>query len=354
MEQLMLDLLALDQNYDSDGSNLVEHLDTVGRFLYGKEQKFLTRASAEEMVFARKTKFNKIEFTVQVTAATIQQVIDGKLVRRFAFPGAREELVDEIIKKIASEPGRAQIYKDVEGDNRHSLPHVGVVFSLSEVADRLKKYGHQHNISEIKEAILILSKANLEITSEDGAYSSSESFYPRVIFGRPSSAGEEHTKTFVCFPYMTAHAAANNLLRRYSLSDSMAFGSHYARLLYKRLCVRWHNAGDGNPYTVKLTTLRDAMKNPYARIADEKRLYDAILNELKEQGHLESFSSVAITGRVFTGKRHQTKTIDYLYSLYPSKEFSKRQRISNFVRNKREQLIGPDVAKSIEGANGTA
>ncbi|MBQ4814047.1 replication initiation protein [Pseudoalteromonas luteoviolacea] len=318
--QLNLDTFGLDPLLDKNYSNTLEIYDLAGKFTYDKHNKYLVSATAEETAFTRLTNYKDMELKVSVTAANIERTSNGKKQRTFVFPGAREEIIEDVLRKLATER-RAEAYKATTGTNAGSK-FVGIAFTLYEVYEELKRVGKSYSYSEIKEALHVLNRSILSIQSIDNSIDLSAPFFPFMVISEKGSNAED-TRSFVCFHPMVTDAILTLNFRRYNYTKALEFKRHYTRLTYKRLCHRWIQAAPGKPYTILLSTLINAMKDPYPNLFQDKALFKKVMEDLVNADVLERFEMSA--------KKEGKKITDWRFDLYASNAFAKQVAANNKV-----------------------
>lgn len=320
-QQLKLDLFGLDPLFDKNYSNTLEIYDLAGKFLYDKNTKYLSSATAEETEFTRITKYKDIELKVSVTAANIERVKGGKKQRTFVFPGAREEIMEDVLRKLATER-RAEAYEATTGSNQ-GAKFVGIEFSLYEVFEELKRVGKSYSYAEIREALHIMNRSILSIQSLDSSIDLSAPFFPIVAIA--DRANKQETRSFVCFHPMVTDAVLALSFRRYNYTKALSFKRHYTRLTYKRLCHRWIQASPGKPYSILLSTLVNAMKTPYPKLFQDKALFKDVMDDLVNEDVLTHFDMFP--------KKIGKKISDWRFDLYATEQFSKQIAANNKVSN---------------------
>jgi hypothetical protein len=321
-QQLNLDLFELDSLLDRNYSNTLEIYDLAGKFLYDKHNKYLSSASAEETEFTRITNYKNSELQISVTAANIERVKNGKKQRVFVFPGAREEITEDVLRKLATEKRRAEAYEATTGNNAGSK-FVGVAFTLYEVYEELKRVGKSYSYTEIKEALQIMNRSILSIQSMDKSIDLSAPFFP--IMAIADKANKKETRSFVCFHPMVTEVILTLNFRRYNYAKALEFKRHYTRLTYKRLCHRWVQAAPDKPYTILLSTLINAMKAPYQNLYQDKALFKNVMDDLVNEDVLERYE--------MTSKKDGKKITDWRFYLYATNTFAKQVAANNKVTN---------------------
>ena len=326
--QLKLDLFGLDPLLDKNYSNTLEIYDLAGKFLYSKQHKYMKRASAEETEFTRTTVYRKMEINVSVAAANIERIKDGKKQRIFVFPGAREEVIEDVLRKFATER-RAEAYEITTGSEA-GTKLVGVGFTLYEVYEELKRVGKTYSYSEIREAIEIMNRSMLTFLSSDGSIDLSAPFFPIKLVAEKGK--KKVTRSFICFHPMVTEAILSLNFRRYNYTKALGLNKHYSRLTYKRLCHRWTQAAPDKPYTILLSTLIKAMKDPYANLYQDKALFVEVFDDLMSE------KANVLERYVSTPKKEGLKIIDWKFELYPTNAFAKQQAANNKVENQNKGI----------------
>ena len=144
------------------------------------------------------------------------------------FPGQREQLIEDVIRRIASERGRLMI----EDEER-----VGLEFSLNEIRTELEKRNHGFPFWEIKEGLQILHGAQIEISYVDTSsgkpeqVSYSGSTFPQL---KLRERGQD-SQSWVQFNDLIATALRSLRFWQFDYEQSMRIKDPIARWLYKRL-----------------------------------------------------------------------------------------------------------------------
>ena len=322
-EQLKLDFFELDPLLDKNFSNTLEIYDIAGKFVYDKHTKFFHKASADEMAFTRSLPYNGIDIKVTITAANIERTTkDGKKERIFVFPGAREETIEDVLRKLSTER-RGEAYQATTGVNEGTT-FIGISFTIYEVYKELKRIGKTYSYSEIKEALDIMNNANLSFESEDGSFDLKAPYFPIVAI---ADKDKKTARSVVCFHPMVTDVVTTLNFRRYNYLQSHSFKNNYTRLIFKRLCHRWIQASESpkKSYKILLSTLIDAMKTPYKNLYQDKALLEKVVKELVEDE--------VITDAEFEPKKEGKKITDWLISFHATDKFAKQMAANNKVAN---------------------
>lgn len=327
--QLNLNLFGLDPMMDQNYSNALEIYDLAGKFVYDKERKYQSRVSADESAFSRKTTYKGQEVNLTITTANIERKVGGKMERTFVFPSAREEIIEDVLRKFATQ-SRAEGFEVSEGSGEGTRL-VGVKFTLYEVYTELKRIGKSYSYSEISEALEIMNNANLKIRNEDGSIDLSAPFFP--ILATAEKGDKKDRLNFACFHPMVTETILTLNYRRYNYAQALGFSSHYTRLVYRRLCLRWVQASPTQPYTILLSTLISAIKEPYANLYQDKQLFTKVFDDLKKDNIL---LKVKETKKV--DPENKKKILDWRFDLYATESFAKQVASNNKVQARTKGL----------------
>ena len=320
--QLGLDLFELDPLLDKNYSNTLEIYDIIGKYQYEKSGKFMKELKASDGEFSRQTVYQGHTINVSVTAANIERKgKNGEAERVFVFPGPREEIIEDALKKMSTEKNRSEAYKQTVGKDNGQLL-VGIGFSIFELQKELKRVGKTYSHNEIKEALEIMNKAGLNVASEDGAIDISAPFFPFVAISE--KANKEVSRSFVCFHPFVTQVVLTKQFRRYNYQKSLTFTKNYSRAMYKRLSHRWIQAAPDKPYAILLSTLLREMKTPNAKLFKDKELFIGVFDDLLGSDVLSHYEAAP--------KKEGRRIIDWLFTLYPTETFSKQQASNNKVQ----------------------
>lgn len=131
---------------DSNQTNCTALYDLAPRYVHRVEKKgndtFLT-------VIKREFTFNGEPYLVTVTPA---RIIDSDGKEHDSLPGEREQLVEDVIRRFTAE--RMQVNQD----------QIETPYTIYAIKKELDRHYHTFSRAEIKEALIILNKSNIEIT----------------------------------------------------------------------------------------------------------------------------------------------------------------------------------------------
>ena len=250
-------------------SNTIELYDFIPKYVWGKVErvngKFLDSLKREFECRGRRYK-------VTITPASIERKQGDE---RYHYPSMREELVEDALRKFASE-GQGLFLDD----------QAGVTFSLYQLQRELARNGHSYSKDELKDALMICAKTHLVVTSEDGSAVLVSSLFETLgLQTREDWRGQgQKTKAFVRFNSLVTQGIRNKTFRLFNYETSMTYKSVIARQLHKRMAHHFTQASLINHYTIMLTTMiRDFGITSYGWISQNLRNVQKALDEMKEK-----------------------------------------------------------------------
>lgn len=141
--------------------SLLEPNQTNCTALYDLAPRFITRVERPDdtaylVAIKKDFTFNDELYRVTVSPARVIQS-DGS--ERDELPGEREQLVEDVIRRMAADC--MKVHQD----------QIEIPFTIYAIQQELMRHGHTFGRHEIKEALIILNKSNIEITRivEDGS-----------------------------------------------------------------------------------------------------------------------------------------------------------------------------------------
>jgi hypothetical protein len=322
---VQLELLAPWYAQRPEDSHTLDLFDAVPKYPFATTR-FVDQAERIAVDF----KFAGKRYRAEILPAQIKDPATGH--ERLVFPGGREELVDRALRYLAVQQ-IAKVKLTPDG-KRHS---VTVFFTLSMIRRHLEKLGHGFNLSEIKEALDILSGTMMEIFLLDGdAAQQPRRTRTRSIKGtiltsytKDFSEGDETGEASLVA--MTFHqlVTAAILQMAYFPINALRVGklkSTLARWLTTRMSHNYRQARkngwlDGDGYHISLETIlaeRGLVKEK--RLRDNVDSVRAALQEMKKEKILFQPKPYDEKLTLATG-RGGRKIVGALWTLYPSHEF---------------------------------
>lgn len=308
-------------------SNVFDLWDSIPRYVVSRQQQDKWRKAGtfpllHELAF---------HYRGRELMATIQPaVVKGKDgVTQTYFPSANEELIEDVLRKIAADQNNG--YYDLKAQRS------GVVFTLHMVRKELEKRGHGRTYKEIDLSLEIMARSIIIISTADGKKGefTSNSLYLNNLFrvSKGRLAEDPKSKWFADFHPFASRAFDGLTYRQFNYARLMSHKSQLARWLNKVLSLKYLNASPVYPFEMRFSTIRrdSGLLNGYAVLRLAVAAVDAAFEELKTCQ--PPLLGIKPEKKLITGKRG--KILDVVYTLYPSREFigevkaaSKRQSLA--------------------------
>lgn len=234
------------------------------------------------------------------------------------YPSANEELVEEALRKIASEQYSG--YYDKERQK------IGVYFSISKLVSELRKYGHTRSHSQIYKSLCILKEAHIEIrrigsANVDGIYSSN--YLPLCVAVSDKSISDKGATWMAQFHPIVATAIENINYCQFNYARLMSHETQLERWLNKQICINFRQASPMNSFEMKFSTInRDSNLLNFSRERDAFGAVDKAFKGLVKKNLLSRVQHDVEKGRA-------GKIIDVTYRFWPTKSFVKEMKASN-------------------------
>ena len=311
---------------DKNESRTFEIFDALPKYVYAKVRKAkdLTPITKTITLRRRNEAGKQEELQVQVTlSAAVIKGQDGT--GQAIYPGAREELVERAIRKLA--------VQQVVNTGLHTVPQSGaqiirVSFTLYQLRKELTSQGHGFKVVELKEALEVLNKAtvNLACSKDRTLHGISSAVFSNYtyVYDEDDESGQG-SKVSVDYHPLATQAIINLAFYPINYPRVMSMASPLARWLATRLSHRFRQATktafvDGGSYQISLETILSE-----SGIAKASRLRDnvatvrqALAQMVKEnvlhamRPYQEDLSYASTKGR--------KKVTDVVWQLFPSRQ----------------------------------
>lgn len=301
---------------DSKYSNTIELYDVLPKYDWGKQREYkdLSNATVKRQCQLRGTTFH-----VVVKPAIISKKGGNVLI----YPSAREELVEDALRKLA-----------VNGNGLFIDGNAGVLFTLYELQAELKKRGHTLSLSEIKEAIEVCRYSSLDCTSEDGESYISSSFFPMIGLTTRSDYKNKKgiAKCYVQFNPLVTESILNLTFRQYNYQIGMEIKSPLARYIYKRMSHYWLQASKKDPYTPSLVSyLRQSPRGLSKRMSENSRAMRNSLDILISHNVIDSYEESLI--------KEGRKLKDIRFTIWPHEKFISQLMDAHQTKSTKNALL---------------
>jgi hypothetical protein len=187
----------------------------------------------------REFSFNEELYTVTITPARIR---DAAGVERDEFPGEREALVEDVIRKMASD--------SMLGEQDQVLTN----FSVYAVCAELKRHNHTFNNREVKEALAILHRTVIEIAKVPTGDRKAKPVVSASVFPTLALRDDSDPKalTYVTLNPFLAQAIKTLAFERVDYEWMMQIKGQLARWVFKRVSLMLAN-GDPVPELMEIS-----------------------------------------------------------------------------------------------------
>lgn len=297
---VQLELFQVALPSERNRSNTVEFYDFVPKYVWGKVKRI-------DDMFLKTVKRDFAcrggNFTVRIAPARVQ---DGDGNERDHFPGKLEELVEDALRKLAT-----------EGHGLFLDNEAAVTFTLYELQQELKRTGHSYSIDQIKNAIMVCVGTTIHITDETGSTLFSDHLFETVgLQTREDWKGQgEKTKAFVRFNSLVTKSIREGTYRQFNYEIAMSYRTVVARQLHKRMSHHFTQASIHIPYSILLSTvIRDFGLTQYLQARDNLRDVCVSLDEMVEKEVLMKYTVERIT--------EKRKIVDAKLVLVPHPRFA--------------------------------
>ena len=238
------------------------------------------------------------------------------------YPTEREELVEEALRKIATD----------QRNGCYLSEQAGVQFSLKALRKELTARGHAMRHDSIVEALNICSKTLLTVTTADGQSVLTAPIFPQLLMSNRQDwlLHGKDARCYVQFNPLMTHSVNRITYRQFDYATLMSYRRQLARWFHKRLSHNFINADHLRTFDILATTIiRDSGLLNAKQFRDNLQAIDTVLNELKEKQTISDYQKAV---RRDKGGR---KIEDVLYALYPHHTFIQGMKTAN----KRQQNI---------------
>ncbi|MBX7222704.1 MAG: hypothetical protein K1Y36_22340 [Blastocatellia bacterium] len=305
---VQLDFFDLLAKNDKPYSRSIELYDFIPKYFWGKADREKMQKSNREVLpsIEREFECRKVGYRMTLFPASLK---DRDGVIRDYYPGQREEAVEDALRKLAVD-GRSALLDD----------QVGVVFTLHQLQQELQRVGHSYSKNEIKDALIVCARTNLEIKSQDGTTVLLSNIFETLglrSFEDWKEQGRD-AKCFVRFNALVTASILNMTFRRFNYETAWSYKSVIARQLHKRLSHHYTQAGRDTTYTIRLLTLiQDFGLTRRSQLRDNLREVKAALEEMISKAVIDKFE---VEPEV-DPNRHN-KLVDAKITLWTSYEFN--------------------------------
>ena len=291
-------------------SNTIELWDAVPKYFIDKRRQEKIREKGLLPTATRNFIFKDQHFIVKIRPARITVNEQDK---EF-YPAAREELVEDALRKLACRTGNGYFNK-----NRS-----GVFFTLHQLRRELKKRGHTLSYYEVIEALDILSSTTIEISPLNGKILCKTSPLTSLVgVSKDDLKTDPSSRWYADFSNLVTEGIQQGKYRQYNYDKMMSHKGQLSRYIHKRLSHNYIQASMLHPYTITMQSIaRDSGLLECKRKNDNRRKLEKALEELKSKEIILYYESKEIRGQ-----RNFLKGIKY--KIFPHQNFTAEVKKAN-------------------------
>ena len=313
---------------DKNESRTFEIFDALPKYVYAKVRKAkdLTPITKTITLRRRNEAGKQEELQVQVTlSAAVIKGQDGT--GQAIYPGAREELVERAIRKLA--------VQQVVNTGLHTVPQSGaqiirVSFTLYQLRKELTSQGHGFKVVELKEALEVLNKAtvNLACSKDRTLHGISSAVFSNYtyVYDEDDESGQG-SKVSVDYHPLATQAIINLAFYPINYQRVMSMASPLARWLATRLSHRFRQATktafvDGGSYQISLETiLSESGIAKASRLRDNVATVRQALTQMVKENVLHAMRPYQ-EDLSYASTKGRKKVTDVVWQLFPSRQFA--------------------------------
>jgi len=308
--------LSLFQSFFANGeakehvSNTIEFWDSVPRYSISRQAMTRLRDSIGRL--------DPLELTFHCNEKHFKAVIrPARLDKVDYYPSANEELVEEALRKIASQQSHGF---------HEPAQRSGVAFTLHQLREELRKSGHARSYAEIVQSLDILSLAFIEIRGGEKMKGFERSAYlPRLsAVSRADYDQDASAKWYVQFHPLVSASIDKLTYRQFNYQQLMQHSTQLARWIHRQLILKYTFASMTKPFEMRYSTIyRDSgMLSNYSRADSRRNACDCSMAELVTQKILTKIDRKEVLGA-------RGKVIDIVYILHPTTTFVKEVKAAS-------------------------
>ena len=295
-------------------SNSIELWDSVPRYSISRgEMEKRRNESGYLPLLTLAFEYRKNQYTATIQPTLVEEkAANGRLITTAYYPSANEELVEEVLRKFAADQNKG--FHDPE------MKTSGVVFSVYQIREELKRRRHTRSYYEIVLSLKILSGSVIDLvrTVEEKPKSVVKStILPFLGSVTRDDLNHDHNAKWTAhFHPMVTDCIANLSYRQFNYDQLMKHKKPLSRWIHRQLIAKYTAASRTTPFIMYYKTIhRDsAMLRNYSRDRTALNECDTAFEELKTNGVLSK-----VEKSLQLGERGKIK--DIIYTLTPGQDF---------------------------------
>lgn len=301
-------------------SHTIDLYDGLPKYQWSQE------ASTTPSSHVRPYRHRGVDYEMTVIPAQIQR--NGETV--FVYPGVREEVVEDALRKLLT-----------QGHGQVSGRDVTVNFTVRQLRDELSRNGRTYSHTQVVEALEICQGARLEVRTKDGRSVVRSQFFPTIaLTTRLDISRDPNAMCHVRFNPLVTESIRDSSFRRYNYQLNMSMTNNLARYIHKRMSARWLQASHDHPYTISLMSfLERSPQTVFPEMKYNIRAMKMALEALIKGEVLSHYTE----DRIKEGRR----ILDIRYALYPHETF-----VAQMIANNRHHQLS-ELRSTVNSFKGT-
>lgn len=259
-------------------SNSMTFWDAVPKHVSNKDMARLRDGNRRLPVLVRRFVHKGVAWQLSIQPASVIHR-DGRTIDY--YPSAREALVEDALRKIATEAQQGYCGKRNNGGGRS-----GVRFSMKQIRELLEGQKRYLSHQDIMEAIAVMQSVLLTIVAEDGREGLGTHILGDIYMGPRNGRQAQFQRRWIAeFNNIVTQELMAGCYRQYHFDTMITLQTQLARWLYL-FCVRtWLNASPRDRMRIGLLDIqRDSGLLECARLSRANAKLHAALKELEEAG----------------------------------------------------------------------
>lgn len=311
---------------ETSDTNSIEFWDTIPKYhvsqqAMNKQRK--TNGNGQLKLLEFTYDFRGREMKAKIYPATISAVDkDGNDDTKHYYPSANEELVEEALRKIASDK---KLFSGFYEEKQRS----GVMFTLNQVREELKLKGHARTCAQIVMSINILSLSIIEIVDvangkRKGGFTRSAYFPNIATVTRDIYKADPYAKWYVEFHPLVTLAIDTLAYRQLDYDILMKFKTQLGRWLHRWLSNKFTQASVTKQFKIHYKTIKVSSKllDGYEHERQAIKATNEAMQELVDLG-----IALKVVKTFTYGKFNKIEEI--IYTIYPTVRFIKQTIAAN-------------------------
>jgi len=306
-------------------SNAIDLWDSVPRYSLSRQAMNKARVNGE---FLRKHELT-FQHRGEVYTRTVSpaRITDDDGVDRDYYPSASEELIEDALRKLATEQQAGYFDKP----NYRS----GVTFTLHMLREELKRRGHSRSYQQIVQSLNILSNSVIEIRPHrEGEAKIVAPYFPALAaVSRAQLNKDPASRWIVQFHPLVTGAIDDLTYRQYNYRLMMSHKTQLARWLHKQLTLKYTFASYLHFFEMRFSTIKrdSGLLEEYGRNRDAVDTLNSAFKELEAQGVIAGFKRTDVNGP-------RGAILDSVFTVRPNGTFINETKASNRRQKDAEEV----------------